>query len=320
MMRLKPKQKQKGVALFITLLVITIATLLATEIWFRNSLDIARQSNNRASYQSYHYARGMALWAKDILRKDYEENPEFDSSGDVWNQPISGIQLEDAVLSGQMYDMNSKFNLNNLYFSGNFHPPSVNYFRRLLANLQMDVGIADKIIDWMDENQVPMQMGAEDVSYLSQNPAYRTAGQPFQHISELRLIEGINEEIYQRLKQFVTVLPLLSNSPTKLNVNTAPAVLLKSLDDKISQRDALLLYKEGGASYRDIGVFFSDPIIRFYNLGQTDIQQLVDTKTEWFDAQIMVTMESNLYQRHALMLRKGNNAVVNQWSATAFFQ
>ena len=187
-------------------------------------------------------------------------------------------------------------------------------------NLQMDVGIADKIIDWMDENQVPMQMGAEDVSYLSQNPAYRTAGQPFQHISELRLIEGINEEIYQRLKQFVTVLPLLSNSPTKLNVNTVPAVLLKSLDDQISQRDALLLYKEGGASYRDIGVFFSDPIIRFYNLGQTDIQQLVDTKTEWFDAQIMVTMESNLYQRHALMLRKGNNAVVNQWSATAFFQ
>ena len=101
--KVKSKNKQQGVALFVTLLVVTIATLLATEIWFNNTLDISRQYNNRSAYQANHYAKGMVLWAKDVLRQDFDDNPAFDNHSEVWNQPIAGIILEDALVLSEIY-------------------------------------------------------------------------------------------------------------------------------------------------------------------------------------------------------------------------
>lgn len=315
----KFRKKQQGVALFVTLLVVTIATLIATEMWFSNTLDISRNHNNRSSYQARHYARGMVLWAKDILRQDYENDPAFDSSSDIWNQPISGIIVEDAVLSGKLSDMSSKFNLNNLYINGSFHPISYEFFKRLLRNLQLDVSLADKIVDWLDHDQTPMPTGAEDAIYLSKNPSYRTAGQYFQHISELRLVDGINEDSYQRLKSFVTVLPVQGNIPTRFNINTAPAVLLKSLDDRISQKDAINLFQQGNAIFRTVSDFYKAPAIARYNLSQSDVKILIDSKSQWFQAQSIVQMESAIFQKFALMLRNSNNSSIVQWSDTPFY-
>jgi general secretion pathway protein K len=321
---MKSINKQKGVALFVTLLVVTIATLLATEIWFRNTLDISRQSNNRASYQATYYASGMVLWANDVLRQDYEENPGFDSRSDPWNQTIAGIELEDAILSGKLIDLDSKFNLNNLVIKGVPHPQSLAYFQRVLSNLELDVGIADKIIDWLDPDQVPRTAGAEDPIYLSKRPAYRTAGQPFVHISELKLVDGITESIYQRLRNFVTVLPVNypdnrdRDKPTKFNVNTASAVLLRSLGSTISTNDALTLYNRGNASHQNVNDFLLEPAISFYNLNGDELIKLIATKSQWFNASITIKMEQTVFQKYALLYRNSNITVVKQWSDTPF--
>lgn len=315
----KSKSKQKGVALFVTLLVVTIATLLATEIWFNNNLDISRTYNNRASYQANHYAKGMVLWAKDVLRQDFEVDATFDNHSEGWNQTIAGIQLEDAILSGKLIDLDSKFNLNNIVIDGALKPISYEYFKRILVNLELDVGIADKIVDWIDENQFPMPLGAEDSVYLSKRPSYRTAGQPFVHISELKLIDGIDETTYQRLKGFVTVLPILGNSHTKVNINTASSLLLKSLDIRISAKDALVLYDNGNASNKSIDDFFMQRVIQYLNLGQNgELRDLIDTRSQWFQAQINVKMEQANFKKYALLYRSSKTAIVMQWSDTAF--
>lgn len=313
--------KQKGVALFVTLLVVTIATLLATEIWFNNTLDVSRQYNNRSAYQAKHYANGMALWAIDVLRLDYEEDAGFDNKAEPWNQVIAGIEVEDAVLSGRLTDLDSKFNLNNLVIvsaEGQAHSESRAYFLRILNNLEMDSGIAYKIIDWIDSDQLPETQGAEDSVYLSKTPSYRTAGQHFVHISELKLIDGITENIYQRLKSFVTVLPILNNTPTKINVNTTSALLLKSLDNRIKQNEALMLYNEGNAANKTLDEFFRQPAIANYNLNNEQMRSLIDTKSQWYQAQIGVKMEDSLFQSFALMHRPGSLSNIKQWSETSY--
>jgi general secretion pathway protein K len=184
---MKSLKKQKGVALFITLLVISIETLLASEMWFRNKIDIAKQMNSRSFLQAEHYSKGMVLWAKDVLRKDAESQANFDNRSDIWNQTINGIQTEDAMLSGNLSEMDSKFNLNNLLNdTGVKAPEQVELFRRLLVNLELELALADKVIDWMDKDNLPESQGAEDIVYLSRAPYYRTAGQALSHISELR--------------------------------------------------------------------------------------------------------------------------------------
>lgn len=314
-------KKQKGVALFVTLLVVTIATLLATEIWFNNTLDISRQYNNRSAYQAKHYANGMVLWAMDVLRLDFDEDSTFDNHSEAWNQVIAGIELEDAVLSGKLTDLDSKFNLNNLVIDDADTEVSLQYFKRILTNLELDLAIADKIIDWLDSDQLPMPQGAEDFVYLSKSPSYRTAGQHFVHISELKLIDGIDDHTYQRLKSFVTVLPISSSGdPTKININTASSLLLKSLNEQITSKDALRLYNDGNANNKSLPDFFGQPAIRNYDLGRDEYQlsTLIDTKSLWYQAQISVKMDNNLFQSYALMYRNSALAVIKQWSETAY--
>ena len=317
----KPRTKQQGVALFITLLVVTIATLLATEIWFNNTLDIARQYNNRAAYQANHYARGMVLWAIDVLRQDFEAEPAFDNHSQAWNQPIAGIELDDAILSGKLADLDSKFNLNNLVINNHVNEVNLAYFTRILSNLELDASIADKIIDWMDSDQIPRPLGAEDVVYLSKSQSYRTAGQYFQHISELRLIDGVNQQTYERLKSFVTVLPIIANNPSKVNINTASTLLLLSLDDRITSDEALVLFSDGSAANKTLADFFRQPAIQIYHLGNEEMQmesQLISTKSHWYQAQVVVKMEQSIFQKYALLNRNASNTVVRRWSQTPY--
>ncbi len=307
-------------ALFVALLVVTIATLLATEMWFRNSLDIARGFNSRSSYQSTHYANGMLLWTRDIMRQDFEHEPHFDSHDEVWNQPIAGIELPDAMLSGKLTDFDSKFNLNNLVIKGQVNVLSVDYFKRVLLNLEMDIGLADKIIDWLDTDQTPMPRGAEDTVYLSMNPSYRTAGQPFMHISELKLIDGIDKTTYLRLIAYVTVLPVQGDVPTKMNVNTMPTLLLKSLDVTISTKDALILFSDGSASNKSLQDFYRQPAIQYLNLGNVSKQldKLIATQSIWFQARVDVRMDESLFTQYAILYRPNSLATIKQLSDTPF--
>jgi general secretion pathway protein K len=56
--------------------------------------------------------------------------------------------------------------------------------------------------------------------------------------SELRLVKGFNEKVYQRIAPYVTALP--TTTPTLINVNTAPAVILAVVAN-IDPNDAVAL-------------------------------------------------------------------------------
>ena len=62
--------------------------------------------------------------------------------------------------------------------------------------------------------------------------------QAMQSISELRLVSGVSQAIYQKLQPYVTVLP----ETTAININTAPKLILRSLGNGLNdqQIDELL--------------------------------------------------------------------------------
>ena len=67
--------------------------------------------------------------------------------------------------------------------------------------------------------------GAEDIEYLSLPQPYRSANQPLQSVEELRLVKGFTAKIVEKLRPYVTALPV----PTTINVNTAPDQVLAAL-------------------------------------------------------------------------------------------
>ena len=108
------------------------------------------------------------------------------------------------------------------------------FLQRLLARLELKPELAQAIADWIDPDPDSLfPDGAEDSDYTILNPPYLAANQPFAHVSELRLVKGIDRETYDRLAPLVCALP----PGTALNVNTAPALALAALNDDVDLAD-----------------------------------------------------------------------------------
>lgn len=99
-------------------------------------------------------------------------------------------------------------------------------FRLLLEALDIDTAIAQAILDWLDaDTDTRFPNGAEDDYYLELETPYRTANRALADVRELRLVRGVDDEVFARLAPHVTVLP----ERTDINVNTATPEVLMSL-------------------------------------------------------------------------------------------
>ena len=72
------------------------------------------------------------------------------------------------------------------------------------------------------------------------NPPYRTANRPMITISELLSVRSIDQEIFNQIKPYISAIPEI----TKINVNTASHIILKSLDNGITNNDIERLENE----------------------------------------------------------------------------
>lgn len=115
----------KGSALLTALMVMTITAAAASAMMFRQSFDIRRAEQMITADRIYLYALGVELWAQQTLmmarqslvQGEGEEPQEpVDTLYDVWAQPLEPTGVEQGYLTGQIYDQQGLFNINNLIF------------------------------------------------------------------------------------------------------------------------------------------------------------------------------------------------------------
>lgn len=230
----KGLHRQRGVALITALAVVALATAIASDLIWRTFLDQQRTEAVLHGAQSRQYLRGVEDWVGHILRRDAEET-DFDSLDQPWAQELPPLPVDGGQIVGRLEDAQGRFNLNNLINSdGTVNEESLKFFERLLMNLELNPELSRGVVDWIDADQEPVfPGGAEDGVYLGLQPAYRAGNQGIQTVSELRMINGFQEaEVYEAIAPYVTALPSSLDS-TPINVNTAPAPILRSLADNI---------------------------------------------------------------------------------------
>lgn len=223
----------EGVALITVMLILALATILAVSMSSRQQLDIHRSANVFNFEQAYQYVLGAESWAKQILKRDLDDN-KIDSLEDDWATVLPPLPIEGGQMSGQLEDLQARFNLNNLVQNGKLQTLHIDRFKRLLVNLELNEDIHSAIVDWIDLNQQSGFLGAEDSEYLNIIPAYRAANQAMGDVSELLLVKGIDFKSYEKLQPFVCVL----KSETQINANTASAEVISSIVTGISIADA----------------------------------------------------------------------------------
>ncbi|MBW0146138.1 type II secretion system minor pseudopilin GspK [Marinobacter arenosus] len=301
---------QRGVALIMVLLAMALVVMLAAGMTQQQSIRVFKAGHYLAQQQGTSIALGAEAFASQILVRDYEEDKEanemVDSLDEFWAMNAAILPLdENGVAEVQIDDLGGRLNLNDLVASnGQVNTLAKERFSRLFAALEISALSVDTLIDWIDENdQTISAYGAEDGQYLSAEQAYRAGNQPFVSVTELRLIEGMTEEIYQALQPHVAALPV---SGLGINVNTATAAVLRSLHEELTDAEAAaILEKREEERFEDLQDFLALPEFAGLGLKSTGLS----LQTRFFEVVSRITYDNRVVNMVATVFRNPEGEV-----------
>ncbi|HEX21986.1 MAG TPA: hypothetical protein ENH21_00980 [Chromatiales bacterium] len=310
--------RQSGVALITALLITALVTVAAVAMATRQQLDIRRTGNLMEADQAWQYALGVEAWARQVLAADDNSRDTLDYLKDPWAAAVPSLPVEGGSVQGTVEDLQGRFNLNNLVdASGNKPVPAQEKILQNLlgrvaatdAKLNLSPFLTDAVVDWLDTRpDVYRNGGAEDGDYLSLTPPYRAANRPMVSPSEMLAVAGFSARAVAKLTPLVATLP----GPTKLNVNTAPEMVLIGLDTKLTPQMTQQI-----VAYRKKTPFDSAADFAQYLKSEFDITvdaNLVDVKSEYFLVNALASIGRSNVQLYSLLKRSNNKVTTLQRS------
>jgi general secretion pathway protein K len=282
------------------MLVVAVATIVATNLYWRSALDQRRTGAALAADQGLLLLQGAEAWAGDILREDIQSSgPNSDHFGEIWAIELPPLTVDgEGTISGGMADLQGRFNLNNLIGpDGETDPIVLAQFERLLAALELDPSFASIVADWLDLDADPgFPNGGEDEVYSAAEPPYHTPNLAITSISELQAMSGMDQDTYFVLAPHLAVLP----SGTKINVNTASAAVIASLGELVGLTQ--LVEDRGGADFVDVQDTFQ-------GLVEPEMLQRIDGVSEYFQLRGRISIGTTQYTMYSLLHRDASGVV-----------
>lgn len=231
--------RQGGTILVSILLLVAVSAYIATEMTYRQTMDIRRTSHIIEQDQLYEYLLAAEEFAKlglkEDLRRDRKNQQQVDTvyeELDEWSEPRT-LPIPGGYVSGEVTELQGRFNINWLMAStGAQRNIRVAQLEKLLGKLALPTEgtareIVQRITDWVDVDDQPMNFdGIEDSGYLLEQPAFRAGNRLLVEASELLVIPGLTREDLEVLAPYIAMLPPTST----LNLNTAPQELLESIE------------------------------------------------------------------------------------------
>ena len=320
------RQRQRGAALVVAMLVFALCTALVVAMKSEFQRFYQRTANVMLAEQAYAYLLGAEELASTALLLDYDQGKgnkqPRDDLKEIWAQPATPYTLDDGGwLLGSLEDLQGRFNLNSLIpgpardrGEPRFTPAQAQFIRLLQAleepavSEQEAILITASIGDWLDPDGTPAANGAEDDLSVSLSPAYRTANGPIASVSELRAVAYMTPEIYQAVLPWVTVWP---QSPTALNIHTAPAMVLRSInaDNNLSplsdaDAQALVDYREN-SGFADVDDFLGNEVFGDKQEQMAGIKALLGQESSYFLLQAEVEVADRNMRLYSVLERRG---------------
>jgi general secretion pathway protein K len=313
------------VALIIALILVALATILASKLSYEGFLERRRTIGILAAEQALHFGMGAEALAADVLAQDAQNNAQLTTLSAPWAQPTQAMPITPqddpegepiGTMQGQLEDMQGRFNLNNLGHitqgtgvqgsatATTQDAEALAQFQRLLQLVGLEPKWAGLARDWIDADDIPGNPdGAEDQVYTSQTPPYRTGNWPMMSPTELMNLPGFGADRYRKIEPYVTALPTATAS---INICTAPAPVLESLADNLSGEYSA----ETLANGRKTGCF-PDPAAFSNILGKSAgaLRGRYGTSSQYFRLTTHVTLGTTEFTLYSLLLR-GNGGKI----------
>ncbi len=256
----------RGIALIITLMVITLLVAVTFELNRQIRAAVTDAAHSRDRLTLLHMISSGVEAAQSVLIQD-KNNTEIDSIQENWADPeklneyISQLSFDGGEMVVFITDELSRIQVNGLvtYPQGKeFNEAQRDLWYRFIALLLSQVeeesdfmddiiepnAIVNPLKDWLDfedGDAITGLSGAENDYYQSLDPPYSCRNGPIRHIRELMRIKGITPELFMfvdeevsGISQFVTVHGADASEtgftfPGKININTAELPVVAAL-------------------------------------------------------------------------------------------
>ena len=225
--RTPPRWHQRGAALLLAMIVLTLVATLAAGMVYQQDRAIRVEAAERAREQTAHVAQGALEMARWALRQDAVQSGKTDHLGESWATVLPETELSTlisgrdetpvgqegqlrAFARGQITDAQSRFNLRNLV-DPNGEPDTAQEF--VFRTLCSDAGLPDEV-------------AVRIINGLRQSWSKTLTAQAV--IAPTRMAQlswlGIEPNVIDNLRPFVDLLP----ERTTLNINTAGVEVLSA--------------------------------------------------------------------------------------------
>lgn len=308
-MRSPSRLKQRGAALLVAMIILTlVATLAASMVW-QQYRAIQVESAERGRQQSAWILTGALDWAKLILREDARSAgaKPVDHLGEPWAVPLAEARLStflaadknntedsgpDAFLSGSIEDAQSRFNLMNLVPDDPAKPnlEELAILTRLCENVSASSATAQALARALSA----ASSGSGDAPVLPQT------------VDDLVWL-GIDPGDLKRLKPFVTLLP--RGTAKTVNINTAPREVIAAVfatDLGTAERLVQTRQREPIKDKENARQFMHDP-------APTGVENRYDVFTEYFEVRGQVRLGDRVLEERSLVHRKNADTITVEW-------
>ncbi|MDB4912807.1 MAG: hypothetical protein JWM95_451 [Gemmatimonadetes bacterium] len=210
--------RRSGFALMAALWLVVLVGITGYELSVRSRARRLAIANSLEAVQAKGAAEAASQTAQAVLALLLKQN-----QADPWRQ-LTGFRADtssfgDERAMARVVDVGSLLQINRA---------SEDDIRRLLAALPLDAGDADRlaqcIMDWKDADNARRGRGAERDDYLVMGARVLPPNATVASIEDLRNVNGVTSALYARFSLYVTV-----HGSGKINVNSAPRVVLRSL-------------------------------------------------------------------------------------------
>jgi len=258
----RPSAREGSVLILVLWTLLFLGGLaLATRSYVLGHLRLARALRDRA--QSYFLACAGVETAVAIAGQDTNR---WDALQEPWS--LDERAFRDVRLATGSFDVRARVAHDEqaMRFGLLDEERKINLNRagaRLLAAVLVRVGRTDSltaerisasICDWRDEDDEPLEDGAEKDYYGGRRARYECHNGPFLAVRELRLVRGMTDALFARLRVHLTV-----HGSGRVNVNTASETILMCLLDAVGAEEPavrselvgkILRFREAGGVFR----------------------------------------------------------------------
>ncbi|MBE7942712.1 MULTISPECIES: type II secretion system minor pseudopilin GspK [Ramlibacter] len=299
--------RERGAALLTAMLTVAlVATFAAAALW-QQWRGIEVEQAERARIQSDWILTGALDWARLVLREDARAGSDSsDWLGEPWAVPLQEARLSsflaadpnqtadatedvlDAFLSGQIVDMQSLMNVNNLLESGRVSEDDVAAFGRLFDM----VGAPAEELGRLVEN---LRL-ARDTS--GDNLTSAKAPLPPQTVDQLAWL-GLSASTLAQLRPYITVLP----GRTQVNLNTASAEVIAATTDLSMAEAQTLVQARGQAHFRSVAD--AQRLLGGGAAAMPEGQANVTVSSRFFEVRSRLRLDKTVVEERALLQRDG---------------